>query len=86
MTAETQAPAPTDADDRAHIRRIVKTAIGVLVIEVALFLVALRAPALRGLIRPVYVIVLVLGVLGGWHAAWRRSRGDRRHENRRHRP
>lgn len=70
--------------DRAHVRRIIRIALGVLVVEGALVLVAYLAPAMRVLLRPVYVIVAAIGLLSVWHAAWRRTRRDRRHENRRH--
>ena len=56
----------------------------VVVIEAALVLIAYLGPAMRLLLRPVYVIVALIGVLSVWHAAWRRSRDDRRHADRRH--
>jgi hypothetical protein len=85
VTAETHDPAQTPGADRTHVRRLVRIAAGVVLMEAVLVLVAFLAPALRVLLRPVYVVVALLGLLSAWHAAWRRTRGDRRHENRRHR-
>jgi len=66
------------------VRRIIRIAAMVVVIEAALVLIAYLGPAMRLLLRPVYVIVALIGVLSVWHAAWRRSRDDRRHADRRH--
>jgi hypothetical protein len=66
------------------MRRIIRIAATVFAIEAALVLVAYLGPSMRVLLRPVYVIVALIGVLSIWHTAWRRSRDDRRHTDRRH--
>jgi hypothetical protein len=84
VTAETHDPAQTPGADRTHVARIVRIAAGVVVLEGVLVLIAFLAPAMRVLLRPAYLVVALLGLLSAWQAAWRRTRGDRRHENRRH--
>ena len=85
VTAETRDAAQLDAAERAHMRRIIRIAATVFVIEAALVVVAYLGPSMRVLLRPVYVVVALVGVLSIWHTAWRRSRQDRRHTDRRHR-
>jgi len=84
VAAETRDPAELDAAERAHMRRIIRIAATVFVIEAALVLIAYLGPSMRVLLRPVYVVVALVGVLSIWHSAWRRSRQDRRHTDRRH--
>jgi len=62
---------------------LVIIAIITVAIELALFLITWRGPAFAGLIRPVYLIVLIAAAISAWHAARRRPGGDRRHADRR---
>jgi hypothetical protein len=73
--------------DRARGTRIFWIVVITLVVEVGLFIVGMLGPALRGLLPPVYGLVLVVAVITVWHALRRRPghdrrRGDRRHESR----
>ncbi|HXT14853.1 MAG TPA: hypothetical protein VN706_04445 [Gemmatimonadaceae bacterium] len=72
-----------DAVDRARTRRIIIIAVITVIVEGALFAIARIAPALAGLIRPVYLVVLACTAITGWHALRRRPGHDRRHSDRR---
>jgi len=71
--------------EHARWRRAVVVIVAFGLVELGLFLVAYLAPALRVLMRPVYVIVGIAFLLS-IHAATRRRHGDRRHGDRRHSP
>jgi uncharacterized membrane protein YuzA (DUF378 family) len=74
------------ADERtehARWRRVVILVVAFGLVELGLFVVAYLGPALRVLMRPVYVIVGIAFLLS-LHAATRRRHGDRRHGDRRH--
>jgi hypothetical protein len=73
------------SSDRAHITRILRYVIGIIAVELGLFIIARVAPALATLIRPAYWVVAALFVVPVWHATRRRAPGhDRRHADRRH--
>ena len=72
------------ADPQHHRRqRIVGLAAAWAGVELALWLLTRFMPAMRGLMRPVYVAVAVAFGLALYHAARRRSGHDRRHGDRR---
>jgi hypothetical protein len=52
-------------------------------IEIALFIIVKLGPALDDLVRPVYWIVAVIGVVTSIHALRRHPGTDRRHGDRR---
>lgn len=58
-------------------------ALGVL-IEAALFVLTRLAPAMGGLVRPMYAAVAGVLAYGVWNAAHRRTGRDRRQTDRRH--
>jgi hypothetical protein len=64
------------------IRVLILIAIAV-VLEVALFSVGRVAPAIAGLMRPVYWVVGGLFAFAIGHASRQRATGDRRHSDRR---
>ena len=53
-------------------------------VELALFVLVKLGPVMEDLVRPVYWIVAIMGVLTLWHALRRRTGTDRRHGDRRH--
>lgn len=55
-----------------------------LAVEAALFAVARLAPAMAGLMRPLYAGVGGVLAYALWHAAHARRGGDRRRQDRRH--
>jgi len=73
---------PATSPSRRRLRRIVSLLLGGLVIEAALVGVVRLSPALRVIMRPVYLIVAVVFMLAIWHVSRRRE--NRRHGDRRH--
>jgi len=69
--------------EQYRTRRIATVLITTIVVEVGLVALAHFAPAMRGLIRPVYFIVLLVGAFSFWHAVRPRTGQDRRHGERR---
>jgi hypothetical protein len=82
MGPETRVTAP-EIVEHARWRRAVILIVAFGLVELGLFLIAYLSPALRVLMRPVYVIVAIPFLLS-IHAATRRRHGDRRHGDRRH--
>jgi hypothetical protein len=52
-------------------------------VEAALFITVKLGPALVYLVRPVYVVVAMIGIVTAWMAARRRRGHDRRKHDRR---
>ena len=73
-----------DQPERPRLRRELRLLLGGLVIEAALVWIVQLSPAMRALMRPVYLIVAVAFGVAIWHA-WRRRAHDRRHGDRRER-
>ncbi|HEY4130734.1 MAG TPA: hypothetical protein VGM50_08950 [Gemmatimonadaceae bacterium] len=71
--------------DQARAKRIFWIVVITLVVEVGLYIVGILGPALRGLTRPVYLLVLIVALITIWHALRRRPGHDRRHGDRRSR-
>jgi hypothetical protein len=73
-----------DADvvGRARWRRTVLLLVAFVLVELGLAFVVHLAPAMRVLMRPVYVVVAI-AFLFTLYAATRRRHGDRRHGERR---
>jgi hypothetical protein len=69
--------------ERHRWRRFALLACVGIVAEAALFGVARRAPAMAGLIRPLYAAVGAVLAYFLWHAAQQRRGKDRRQEQRR---
>ena len=69
--------------EHARWHRVLRLVIGFGLIELGLLLVAYLSPALRVLMRPVYVIVAIAFLLS-LRGATRQRHGDRRHADRRH--
>ena len=76
--------AAPDVSDRARQLRVLRLAIGLIVIEAGLAIVTYMAPAMRGLVRPVYFIVALVFAGAIVHGARGRHGDDRRHGERRH--
>jgi hypothetical protein len=74
-----------DSEVAEHARwyRVLRLVISFGVIELGLLLVAYLSPAMRVLMRPVYVAVAIAFLLA-LRAATRQRHGDRRHTDRRH--
>jgi hypothetical protein len=53
------------------------------VVEVMLAVVGHLAPAMKGLLRPVYIIVALSGAVSAWRAVRRRPKSERRRADRR---
>lgn len=68
---------------RYRWRRVGVLALTGLAVEAALFGVARLAPAMAGLMRPVYAAVAGVLAYALWHAAHARRGGDRRRRDRR---
>ncbi|MGH7617095.1 MAG: hypothetical protein ACREPM_07705 [Gemmatimonadaceae bacterium] len=64
-------------------RRVAGLALTGVAIEAALFVLARRAPAMAGLVRPLYAAVAAVLVYTLWHTAHARRGRDRRREDRR---
>jgi hypothetical protein len=75
-----------ETSDRAHLKRVLRYVIAVVVIELSLLAISHLSPALGTLFQPIYFIVPALFVVPAWHAFRRRKGGDRRHDDRRDRP
>jgi hypothetical protein len=73
---------PRASSEPLRTKRIVGLIIGGLAVEAVLLAIVELSPALRVLMRPVYVIVAILFGLAIWHSERRRT--DRRHGDRRH--
>lgn len=73
----------TEMAEQARWRRAAGLIVMFGLVELGLLGVAYLSPALRVLMRPVYVIVAI-GFLLALRAATRRRHGDRRHGDRRH--
>lgn len=69
--------------DRARTYRLVVILVITALVELGLYLVAHFGPAFRNLIRPVYLIVLIVAALTVWRALRRRPGTDRRKRDRR---
>ena len=69
--------------EHARWHRVLRLVISFGLIELGLLLVAYLSPALRVLMRPIYVIVAIAFLLA-LRAATRQRHGDRRHADRRH--
>ena len=69
--------------DQARAKRIFWIVVITLVVEVGLYILGVLGPAMRGLIRPVYAIVLIVAAATVWHAIRRRPGHDRRRGDRR---
>jgi len=76
--------AAPDTTDRPRQLRILRLALGLIVIEAGLVIVGHVAPAMRALIRPVYLIVVLVFAVAMLQAARGRNGDDRRHGERRH--
>ena len=74
---------PIDTIERARMMRLLRIAVGGIILEVILIAIGLRAPALRLLLRPLYVVVAVGVLITLWHAARKRTGHDRRQADRR---
>lgn len=72
----------TQAAEHARWRRVVLLLVAFALVELGLLLVSYLSPAVRVLMRPVYVVVAV-GFLVALRAATRSRHGDRRHGDRR---
>ena len=73
-----------DTTDRPRQLRVLKLAIGLIVIEAGLVFVGYLTPAVRALLRPVYFVVALSFAIAIIHGARGRNGDDRRHEQRRH--
>ena len=69
--------------ERHRWRRVILLVLLGLVIEAGLFSVARMAPAMAGLIRPMYAAVAGVLLFAVWNAARRRQGQDRRQADRR---
>jgi len=76
--------AAPDTTDRARLFRVLKLAIGLIVIEAGLVFLGYWTPVYRALIRPVYLVVAIVFAVAILHRARGRNGGDRRHTERRH--
>ena len=74
---------PASRFGHPHVRRVLRIVIGGVIIEVALALLAHFAPAVAGLLRPIYWIVAAICLIGIAHALRKRSGHDRRVKDRR---
>jgi hypothetical protein len=72
-----------DTTDRPRQLRVLKLAIGLVIVEALLLVLAYLAPAMRVLLRPVYVVVAIIFAVAILHARGRNGE-DRRHGERRH--
>lgn len=72
--------------DRPGLVRVVRLLAIAIAMEVSLAVIANRAPALAGLIRPAYFVVGGAFVVGAWYAARTRSPGGDRRSTDRRRP
>jgi hypothetical protein len=77
---------PFEFAERARTHRLVIILVITVVVELGLFLVAHFGPAFQNLVRPVYVIVLVVAAFTVWRALRRRPGTDRRRGDRRAKP
>ena len=73
----------TQPAERARWRRVVTLVVTFALVELGLLLVAYLSPAMRILMRPVYILVAI-AFLVALHTATRQRHGDRRHNDRRH--
>lgn len=71
-----------DVVEHARWRRAIILIVAFGLVELGLFVVAYLSPALRVLMRPVYLIVAIPFLLS-IYSATRRRHGDRRHGDRR---
>lgn len=69
--------------ERHRWRRVAALALLGIAIEGALFGIARLAPAMAGLMRPLYAAVAGVLAFSLWHAAQARRGGDRRRRDRR---
>lgn len=83
VTCVTDESVPASRFAHPHVKRVLRIVIGGLVIEVLLALIAHFAPAVAGLMRPVYWIVALICLVGIAHALRKRSGRDRRVKERR---
>ncbi len=79
--AESEQRTPNAA---APVRRALHLVIVLVVLEAAAYVIGRMAPAMAGLMRPIYVLLLVSFAFPIWHASRHRTGHDRRHSERRH--
>ncbi len=72
----------TEVVERARWRRTIVLVVAFALVELGLAFVVHLAPAMRVLMRPVYVVVAI-AFLATLYGATRRRQGDRRHAERR---
>jgi hypothetical protein len=72
--------------ERHRWRRVTLLAMAGVAGEIALYVLAKHAPAMAGLIRPLYVTLAAVLAYQIWHAAQRRQGHDRRQVDRRASP
>lgn len=72
----------TEVVGRARWRRTILLLVAFALVELGLAFMVHLAPAMRELMRPVYVVVAI-AFLVTLHAATRQRQGDRRHQERR---
>ena len=82
--SETAAREETNANTVASARRALHLIVILLVLEAAAYAISRMAPAMAALMRPIYVLLVVLFALPIWHASRHRTGHDRRHRERRH--
>ena len=75
--------AAPDTTDHPRQVRVIKLAIGLILIEAILVFIGYWTPVYRALIRPVYLVVAVVFAIAIVHGARGRNGGDRRHQERR---
>lgn len=73
-----------DTTERPRQIRVLKLAIGLILIEAGLVLIGYISPAMRALLRPVYFVVALVFAIAIIHGARGRNGDDRRQEERRH--
>src|SRR5689334_8644889 len=81
---ETATTERTERVDRARRGRLAWIIGITLAVELGLAVLTHFGPALALLVRPVYVVVAVIGAFTVWRALTRRPGQDRRHGDRRH--
>lgn len=72
------------ANTAAPARRALHLVIVLLVLEGAAYAISRMAPAMAALMRPIYLLLIVLFAIPIWHASRHRTGHDRRHRERRH--
>ena len=69
--------------DSHRTLRVVRVAVGFVLVEAGLAFLANRSPVFVNLVRMAYVVVAVIFLLLAWRAARPRTGHDRRHADRR---